>query len=63
MGALPYLLSSSHLDPQKITTAFHGEEIVLPSYLDSTSERLSSSTDSTITSISTIESIRTFSSH
>ncbi|KAI9275347.1 hypothetical protein BY458DRAFT_507164 [Sporodiniella umbellata] len=63
MGALPYLLSSSHLSPQRVTTAFHGEEIVLSHFLDTTSERLSSSTDSTLTSISTLESIRTLSSH
>lgn len=62
MGALPSLLSSCHLDPQKITTAFHGEENVLL-YLDPTNERLSSSTDSTFTSISTLESLRTFTSH
>ncbi|CAO3686110.1 unnamed protein product [Rhizopus stolonifer] len=55
MGALPYLLSSCHMDTQKVGTAFHGQEYSLP-YLDSTNERLSSSTDSTITSISTVSS-------
>ncbi|CEG70466.1 hypothetical protein RMATCC62417_06359 [Rhizopus microsporus] len=58
MGALPYMLSSCQLNPQTITTAFHGEEHVLP-YLN---ERLSSSTDSTITSISTVETINTLTS-
>ncbi|KAG0736018.1 hypothetical protein G6F57_013576 [Rhizopus arrhizus] len=55
MGALPYLLSSCHLDTQEVITAFHGQENGFP-YLDSTNERLSSSTDSTITSTSSITS-------
>ncbi|KAI8378467.1 hypothetical protein BD560DRAFT_389427 [Blakeslea trispora] len=61
MGALPDMLQSCGINPEKVASAFHGE--VSSSSLSLaeasiTSERLSSSTESSLT-ISTIESART----
>lgn len=62
MGALPNMLQNCGIDPDKVATAFHGEDLnnslVLLSESASTIERLSSSTESTMT-ISTVESPRT----
>lgn len=60
MGALPSMLQNCGINVEKIATAFHGEDINHSVMLlsDSTFERLSSSTESTMT-ISTVESSRT----
>ncbi|GAA5804011.1 hypothetical protein EDC94DRAFT_596595 [Helicostylum pulchrum] len=60
MGALPNMLQTCGINMEKIATAFHGEDVNNSVILlsDSTFERLSSSTESTIT-ISTVESSRT----
>ncbi|KAI9276548.1 hypothetical protein BY458DRAFT_532671 [Sporodiniella umbellata] len=58
MGALPYLLSSCHIDAQKVGTAFYGHAPMFPYQVSS--DRLSSSTDASLTSLSTTDS---FGSH
>jgi hypothetical protein len=62
MGALPSMLQNCGIHPEKMATAFHGEDLnpslVLMSESASTIERLSSSTESTMT-MSTVESPRT----
>ncbi|KAI8080219.1 uncharacterized protein B0P05DRAFT_540458 [Gilbertella persicaria] len=62
MGTLPDMLQNCGIDPERMATAFHGEEInnhlLLLAEASITSERLSSSTESSIT-ISTVESTRT----
>lgn len=62
MGALPNMLQNCGIHLEKIATAFHGEDInnsiILLSDSASNFERLSSSTESTIT-ISTVASTRT----
>lgn len=60
MGALPNVLEKSGIDSEQVATAFHGQvvnhSVVL--FNDSNMERISSSTDSSIT-ISTVDSSRT----
>lgn len=62
MGALPNMLQNCGLNGEKMATAFHGEDvnnsILLLSESSFAFERLSSSTESSIT-ISTVESTRT----
>jgi len=60
MGALPNMLQNCGIHHEKIAMAFHGEDINHSVILlsESTIERLSSSTESSIT-VSTIESSRT----
>lgn len=62
MGALPNMLQNCGIHIEKIATAFHGEDtnnsVILLSDSASNFERLSSSTESTIT-ISTVASTRT----
>ncbi|OBZ90209.1 Rab-3A-interacting protein [Choanephora cucurbitarum] len=60
-GSLPNMLQSCGVDPEKVASAFHGEvnsSILSLAEASITSERLSSSTESSLT-ISTIESART----
>ncbi|OAD04403.1 hypothetical protein MUCCIDRAFT_161144 [Mucor lusitanicus CBS 277.49] len=60
MGALPNMLQNCGIHHEKIAMAFHGEDINHSVILlsESTMERLSSSTESSIT-VSTVESSRT----
>jgi hypothetical protein len=62
MGALPNMLQNCGINSEKVATAFRGEDLnnslILLSESASTIERLSSSTESTMT-ISTVESPRT----
>jgi hypothetical protein len=55
MGALPSTLETCGINSEQVATAFHDSVV---SFLDSGMERVSSSTDSSIT-ISTVESSRT----